>query len=165
MTPSNFLKNFRNFLAGPTKRTQPCEAYNYASLLVLTTCWCLQHVPNGRHSKSFKWNTAGPFTPHTQTQMHGARRSAATSGVCLIRSGAAGFPKKLHSQKMPPRAARRAAFEHEPCPWREPLPARAGCQQSSARDDPVCCTAARRRSTGNTPAQHPLGANTPFSTP
>jgi hypothetical protein len=24
---------------------------------------------------------------------------AATSGVCLIRSGAAGFPKKLHSQK------------------------------------------------------------------
>jgi hypothetical protein len=102
MTPSNFLKNFRNFLAGPTKRTQPCEAYNYASLLVLTTCWCLQHVPNGRHSKSFKWNTAGPFTPHTQTQMHGARRSAATSGVCLIRSGAAGFPKKLHSKKITP---------------------------------------------------------------
>jgi hypothetical protein len=26
---------------------------------------------------------------------------AATSGVCLIRSGAAGFPKKLHSQKKP----------------------------------------------------------------
>ena len=27
---------------------------------------------------------------------------AATSGVCLIRSGAAGFQKKLHSQKDPP---------------------------------------------------------------
>jgi len=26
---------------------------------------------------------------------------AATSGVCLIRSGAAGFPKKLHSKKKP----------------------------------------------------------------
>ena len=27
---------------------------------------------------------------------------AATSGVCLIRSGAAGFQKKLHSHKGPP---------------------------------------------------------------
>jgi len=34
--------------------------------------------------------------------LRGARKMlyfAATSGVCLIRSGAAGFQKKLHSQK------------------------------------------------------------------
>ena len=68
--------------------------------------------------------------------------------------------RELGERRRPKELPRRAAFEHEP----ERAAAR-GLSGARTRDDPVRCTAARRRSKGNTPAaQHPSTQHPVFNT-